>query len=93
MKSEYNPNFMTLKEIATKYLSLDTNPIIFQINENVINQDYNEYLLDENFVLKIELNKIKTSDKNGEINLIKLITKTSENIKNANIIRIRGTEI
>jgi len=93
MKSDYKPNFISLKELTSKYLTLDTNPIIFQIDENVINQDYNEYSVDENFILKIELNKIKTSEKDTEINLIKLITKTPENIKKANEIRIKGTEI
>ncbi len=92
MKSDYKPNFMSLKELTSKYLTLNTNPIIFQIDENVINQDYNEYLVDENFILKIVLNKTKTSRKNTEINLIKLITKTTENIKKANEIRIKGTE-
>ena len=93
LKSNYKPNFISLKELASKYLTLDTNPIIFQIDENVINQDYNEYAVDENFILKIELNKIKTSEKGTEINLVKLITKTPENIKKANEIRIKGTEI
>ena len=93
MKSEYVPKFLTLKELITKYLDLNTNPIVFQINEKVINQDYNKYLVDEKFILKIVLTKIKTSEKDTEINLIKLITKTTENIKKANEIRIKGTEI
>ncbi|MDN3494257.1 hypothetical protein [Winogradskyella bathintestinalis] len=89
LKSDYKPKFISLKELTSKYLNLDTNPIIFQIDENVINQDYNEYSVDESFILKIELNKIKTSKKDTEINLIKLITKTPENIKKANEIRIK----
>ncbi len=93
LKSDYKPNFISLKELTSKYLTLNKNPIIFQIDENVINQDYYEYLVDENFILKIELKKIKTSEKNTEINLIRLITKTPENIKKANTIRIKGIEI
>ena len=93
MKLEYIPKFITLSELFKKYLDLDKKPIVFQINENVINQDYKEYLVDENFILKIIVNKIKTSEKSTEINLIKLTTKTKENIKEANVIRIKGTEI
>jgi|TARA_B110000908_G_scaffold170028_1_gene228493 hypothetical protein len=89
MKPEYIPKFITAKDLITKYLDLDTNPIIFQINENVTNQYTNENLIDENFILKIELTKIKTSEKDTELNLIKIITKTTENIKEANIIRIK----
>lgn len=93
LQSNYKPNFISLKELTSKYLTLDTKPIIFQIDENVINQDYNEYVVDENFILKIKLNKIKTSEKGTEINLVTLITKTPENIKKANEIHIKGTEI
>ncbi len=93
MKSDYIPKFITLKELITKHLELDSKPLIFQINGDVINQNYNDYLIDENFILKIISNKIKTSDKNIEINLVKLITRTTENIKKANTIRIKGTEI
>ncbi|MCF8716438.1 hypothetical protein JM658_16545 [Joostella atrarenae] len=93
MKSDYIPKFITLNKLITKHLELENRPIVFQINGDVINQDYNEYLIDENFILKIISSKIKTSDKNIEINLVKLITKTTENIKKTNEIRIKGTEI
>ncbi len=93
MKSEYNPKFITLKELIVKYLDLDKKPIVFQIDEDVVNQDHDNYLVDESFILKIILKKIQTTEKNTEINLVKLITKTSENIKKANTIRIKGSEI
>jgi len=92
MKSAYIPKFITIKELVAKYIDVDKNPIIFQINKNVINQYDTKNLIDENFILKIEVSKIKTSEKNTELNLIKLITKTTENIKEANIIRIKGME-
>ena len=93
MQSDYVATFITLKELVEKYLELDSDPLVFQINEDVINKDYNGHFVDENFILKIVLNKIKTSKKDSEINLIKLITKTPENIKKANTIRIKGTGI
>ncbi|MES2238910.1 MAG: hypothetical protein V4497_01495 [Bacteroidota bacterium] len=93
MKRNYKANFMTLEEIAAKYLKLETDPIIFIINEDAIKKDFNDYLVDENFILKIDINKIKNSEKNKEINIVKLTTKTAENIKNANGIMIKGTEM
>ncbi len=90
MKSDYVPNFMTLKELSNKYLKLNNNPIVFQINENVIDEDCNKYSVDENFILKIIHDKVKTSDVNVEINLVKLITKTRENIDKANEVWIKG---
>lgn len=93
MKAEYIPKFISLKELSKKYLNLDKKPIVFQINEDVISEELNEYLVDENFILKIIVNRIETSEKSTEINLIKLITKTTENIKEANVMRIKGAKI
>ncbi|AUC15913.1 hypothetical protein BTO06_12460 [Tenacibaculum sp. SZ-18] len=92
MKSDYNPKFLKLEELSTKYLDLNENPIIYQIDEKVIESIKTEILVDENFILKIVVEKVKTSEKNTEINLIRLITKTPENIKKANEIQIRGIE-
>ena len=93
MKSDYNPKFLTLKKLTEKYLKLNENPIIYQIDEKVIENSKNDFLVDENFILKIVVEKITTSENNTEINLIRLITKTPENIKKSNEIRIKGIEI
>lgn len=92
MKSDYNPKFLTLKKLSEKYLKLNENPRIYQINEKVIEDSKDEILVDENFILKIVVEKITASENNTEINLIRLVTKTPENIKKANEIRIRGIE-
>jgi len=92
MKSDYNPKFLTLEELSAKYLELNKNPTIYQIDGKVIENRKNKILVDENFILKIVVEKVKTSEKNTEINLIRLVTKTPENIKKANEIRIRGIE-
>ena len=92
-KENYKPNFITLEKLAEKYLSTETNPKIFQIDDTIIDQNENEYLVDENYILKIELTKIKNPKLNSDINFIKLVTKTPENIKNVNQIMIRGNEI
>ena len=92
-KENYKPNFITLEKLAEKYLSTETNPRIFQIDDTIIDQNENEYLVDENYILKIELTKIKNPKLNSDVNFIKLVTKTPENIKKANQIMIRGNEI
>lgn len=91
--SNYNPKLITLKAFSEKNTKLDTNPIIFQIDEDIVNENYDEYIIDENYILKIIIHKIKTTEKDIEINLIKLITRTPENIEKANEIRIRGKKI
>jgi len=74
-------------------LKLNKNPIIYQIDEKVIENSKTDFLVDENFILKIVVEKITTSENNTEINLIRLITKTPENIKKTNEIRMKGIEI
>ncbi len=88
-KDNYKPNFITLKELAYKYLTIDTSPLIFQIDDKIINYDINKYVVDEKFILKIELSKVKTSEQNIEINFIKIMTKTTDNKKKLRKIRIR----
>ena len=91
IKTDYKPNFIKINELFEKYLTLDSNPVVLQIDNKTI-KDFDELIVDEKFILKIEIDKIKT-DKNGnQINLVKLVTKTPENIEKANEIRIRGIE-
>lgn len=92
MKSDYKPNFITLKSLTEKHLTLDKNPTLYQINEKVLESNKTEFLIDENFILKIIPTKIKTSNNKIEINLIQIITKTGDNIKKANEIRIKGNK-
>ncbi|AUC82902.1 hypothetical protein [Lacinutrix sp. Bg11-31] len=92
MNSNYKHSQISLKALSKKFLNLDDSPVLYQINDNIINTNYNTYLIDEDYILKILVSKVKTSN-NIEINHIKLITKTKENIAEANTIKIRGNEI
>ncbi|MDR6300140.1 hypothetical protein [Mesonia maritima] len=78
MKPKYTPNFITLNQLFKKHLDLDEKPIVILINDEIMSEDYKEFLVDENFILKIIVNNLTTSQKNTEVNLIKIITKTSE---------------
>jgi len=86
---KYVTNFLTLKEITDRYLKLNNNPIIIQIDDTIIGEDYDKYLINENFILMITVNKIKTSGKNIEINLINILTKKAGNIEMKNKIIIK----
>ncbi len=88
-KDNYKPQFITLKELAYKYLTLDASPLIFQIEGQIINYDINKYVVDEKYILKIELSKVKTSEQNIDINFIKIMTKTTDNKNRLREIRIR----
>ena len=93
MNSDYTPDVISLNNLLTKHLTLDSNPTILKIDNAYVNQDFNEYLVDEKYILQIDISKVNTSV--GEkINLINLITKSDKNIEKANQpeqIILRGT--
>lgn len=82
---------MSLKKVLSKHLKLDKTPVLFQIDNDIIDDKYDEFIIDENYILKIVLSKTQTSEKNISVNLIKLITKSPENIKKANELRVLGS--
>ena len=47
-KSSYNPKFITLTALKNKYTNLKNKSVVFMINENIINADYDKYIVDEN---------------------------------------------
>lgn len=92
LKPEYKANFITLETLINKHLSLEDCPVIIQVNGNVLETYDAEYMLDENYILKINVRKTNTLQPGLDVYLINLLTKTTENIEAANHpkIRIRG---
>lgn len=69
LKPDYKPNIITINNLISKHLTLDNNPITLKIDGDYINDDFNDYVVDEKFILQIDVTKIKTS-KNNQVNLI-----------------------
>ncbi|HSD06466.1 hypothetical protein [Flavobacterium sp.] len=84
-KNNYKPNLISLNELRKKYTEVDENSAIFQINNDIIDGDYNKYVVDKNYILKLTINKLE----NRNLTLIKLISKSEENIIKSNEIIIR----
>lgn len=63
------------------------------IDGNIVNADYNKYIIDENYVLQIVVDNIKNAKENIDLGLIKLRTKSVENIKKSQETRIRGGNV
>ena len=55
--------------------------------------DYDEFNVDENYILKIEVQSVENSKENLNINVIRLITRTKENLEKANTIILKGNEL
>lgn len=88
-KNNYKPNLISLNELRKKYTTAQENSVIFQINNEIIDSDYLTYVVDKNYILKITVNKLESPD----LTLIKVISKSEEDIKKSNEIIIRGDTI
>lgn len=92
-KSSYNPKLISLTNLKDKYTNLKNKFAAFMIDGNIVNADYDKYMVDENDVLQIIVDNIKNAKQNIDIAFIKLLTKSDENIKRTREIRIRGAEV
>jgi len=85
-------NFLTIHDIAKTYYNGNYSPIIFILDNDLLKDTLN-FKIDSSYVLKIELIKATEIDylKNTFPNLIilKIVTRTKENIDKQNQIRIR----
>lgn len=73
-----------------KYTSIATQNNVFTINGNFVSTDPDNYLINENDLMRIIVDKIDGPKRNLNLNLIKILTKTKENTENLNKIRVSG---
>lgn len=87
----YHPRYLiSLNKLKSKYLKSLKGPVIFQIEEENILDDYDQYQVDEKYILKLVVEHFENKKEKLNLHIIKIILKTEENIKKANEIRIRG---
>jgi hypothetical protein len=86
----YKSDYISLTDLKTKYAELKDAPTIFMIDNELINDNYDKYILDQNYLLRINIETLENSKEGIRFNLIRILTKTEENIKKVNEIRIRG---
>ncbi|TRX29602.1 hypothetical protein FNW52_20555 [Flavobacterium sp. ZT3R18] len=91
-KSTYKPKFISLNNLKLKYTNLKDNSTIFKIDNEIINANYENYLVDENYILKIIVEKFENKIEKLNVNFVSLITKTEENIKKSKEIILRGKD-
>ncbi|MCX6237843.1 MAG: hypothetical protein NTY07_09855 [Bacteroidia bacterium] len=91
-KASYHPKLISLNDLKSKYTNLNKASTIFLIDNQVINGEYDKYLVDEKYIFQIIVEKVESKAENLEFNLVKLLTRTEENIKKSKEIRLRGTE-
>ncbi|HWK57247.1 MAG TPA: hypothetical protein VNQ80_07920 [Parapedobacter sp.] len=90
LKEEYTPIFISLNELKQKYTSLKSGPTVFMIDDRLITSGYENLMVDEKYILKIEVNTLSETEDQPDINVVKLLTRSEENIRKSKEIRIRG---
>ncbi|HNX54391.1 MAG TPA: hypothetical protein PLG33_04405 [Prolixibacteraceae bacterium] len=91
LKKDYKPKFISLADLKLRYTRQANASSIFMIDDEIISGDYRKYIVDENYILKIIVERIDVNEENLQVNVIRLLTKTEENIKKSKQIWIRGT--
>jgi hypothetical protein len=89
-RSTYKPKLISLSDLKLKYTDLKSTSTIFMIDNEIINEDYHKSLVDENYILKISIEKIENKGERLNFNLIIILTRTEENLKKSREIIIRG---
>lgn len=87
-KGSYAPKLISLTDLKEKYTNLKNKFVVFMIDGSIINADYDKYMVDENYLLTIIVDKIENAQEKIELGLIMLLTRSDENIKKSKEIRI-----
>ena len=90
LKDEYTPRFISLTDLKKKYVKSSSRNFIFMINNEIIHGDYDNLTVDEKFILKIVVDTMRY-DK-PDLDIIRLITRTKENIEKSKQIILRGLD-
>jgi hypothetical protein len=88
-KNNYQPNLISLNELRKRYTTLEEGSVIFQIDNEIVDGDYEKYIIDKNYILKITVTKLESPN----LSIIKVINESGENVKKSNEIIIRGDTI
>jgi hypothetical protein len=88
-KSNYHVNLISLNKLKTKYTKTSNKPTVFLIDNEFIDEDYDKLLIDENYILKIEVSDFYNSKEKLNFTLIKLFTRSKGNLDKKNTIYIR----
>lgn len=92
-KTTYVLKLITLNDLKFKYTNLTSPSVLFMIDGNIVNADYDKCLVDENNVLQIFVDDFNNPKEKLQLTVVKILTKTDDNIKKAKEVRIRGNEM
>lgn len=72
-KEEFKPKFISLNDLKLKYTNLKENSTIFRIDDQIADADYEKYLINENNILEIIVEKFENKKEKLKINIVSLL--------------------
>lgn len=89
--------FMTLDEIKNKYIESPSASTLYMVDNDLVKGNIADFKIDENYILSInvlcenDFDSLKGSVKS--MNIIKITTKSEENLEKAGRVYIRGAQL
>ena len=90
LKDGYAPKLISLAALKQKYIALQPGPTVFMIDNQLINGSHDRLMIDEKYILMIEVNRLTDAEGREDVNVVKLLTRSEENIRKSKEFRIRG---
>jgi hypothetical protein len=88
-------NLLSIDDINARYRKNALAPMIYMLNNEIL-KEVSTFRIDSAFILKVEILKGSETDylnvQFPDLTILKIITRTKDNIDKQNAIRIRGTE-
>ncbi|WP_010255789.1 hypothetical protein [Myroides injenensis] len=89
LKEDYTPELLPVHEFINKYTLLGSEPYLFAIDGKLINGLPSDVTIDGKNIMQIKVTKIDRSELLPDFYFINLITRTEDNVKKANEIKIK----
>jgi hypothetical protein len=81
---------VSIDNYLPKYTNLNNKPTLFMIDGNLVNEGSSDYIIDAKNILSITVDALNIKDEQIDLALVKILTRSEENIKKSKEIRIRG---
>lgn len=91
LKEEANYRFISLEALVEEYLELERDDYVFLLDGKPLQYLPEVYHVNVEHLLKIEVTKIPQANNSDTLNIIALYTKSEENIKAMQQIRLKGS--
>ena len=85
---EFKP--ISISDLKTKYLNLPELSTVFMVDGSIVYDNLNKVILNERNIYKIEVELLDNENEKLKLNTVNIITRTENNIKNSEEIKIRG---